>query len=77
MIKKLSDAEQRQFMQKKFDMSCDKCNFEFESFKIAQEHYVVEHKIPRGYLKCCKGKLWSETQAKEHIHWHLNPDIFR
>lgn len=60
-----------------FNMSCEKCPATFDSFKHTQTHYLEEHKISKGYIRCCGMKLHYIGSFNEHIKWHLNPNLFR
>lgn len=64
---------------KYFDMTCDVdgCAVIFESFEEAQTHYEVEHQEPNGYIKCCNLQFRDVRLVKDHINFHLNPDIFK
>lgn len=59
-----------------FDMKCDNCPVEFQSLAEAQSHYVSEHQVQRGYIKCCDLKLREETVIREHISFHSNPELY-
>lgn len=60
-------------------MSCDwdGCNSIFETFEEAQTHYEYEHQDTNGYVKCCDLKLNEKRLVKDHIKWHLNPEVFK
>lgn len=58
-------------------MSCYECSVKFKSLKNAQLHYLEEHNIGNGSIKCCETKLKSIPDIKDHIEWHSNPFAFR
>lgn len=56
------------------DMTCDMCDSEFESLPEAQYHYLHEHNISDGYIKCCSIKYKTIEKLKKHLFWHLHPE---
>lgn len=60
-----------------FDMSCDECPTIMKSFKHAISHYLEEHQIVKGYVKCCGKKLKAPSIVRDHIEFHQNLNIFR
>lgn len=58
------------------DQTCDICHIKLDSLSLARTHYIVEHKKPLGYFKCCKSKHYCETNLIDHLNWHVNPNIF-
>lgn len=51
------DAVLRETIWKNFDLKCDECSTEFQALNEAQVHYLNEHNMNRGYIKCCDMKL--------------------
>lgn len=51
------DAVLRETIWKNFDLKCDECPTEFQALNEAQVHYLNEHNMNRGYIKCCDMKL--------------------
>lgn len=71
--------EQRETIWKTFDRTCDNCDngsTQFDSLNEAQIHYLNEHNISKGYVKCCDMKLREESYVKEHIAYHNNPELY-
>lgn len=60
-----------------FDMSCDRCNYTLSSLQEAQYHYINEHQVADGYIKCCGIRFKKNVNINGHILWHLKPDMFR
>lgn len=62
----------------RFDMSCDKCSYIFESYHVARSHYATAHNNKMGYIKCCNRKLIYPYQIENHLRFHhLGPDKFQ
>lgn len=64
-------------MDRYFQMKCDLCDTQFNSLKMARSHYVSEHDVPYGYIKCCGIKLRANSVVLDHIQWHINPDKYK
>lgn len=60
-----------------FDMSCDVCNQEFNSWVDARTHYPRKHNIVKGYLKCCNRKFVIKSDIIDHIQYHIDPTTFQ
>lgn len=59
-----------------FDMKCEMCTYEFKSLSAAHIHYKEKHKLTKVTLKCCHREL-PLLFIRDHILWHLNPDVFK
>lgn len=70
------EPEEKEAIWKNFDLKCDKCATQFQALNEAQVHYLNEHNISRGYIKCCDMKLREDHMIKEHIAYHKNPSIY-
>lgn len=80
MLSKAGDSRQQNAdnnLPDYFDKTCDMCSTTFDSLNKAHEHYLKEHKIAKGYVKCCGVKFKQMWHIREHIGWHLNPNIFQ
>lgn len=66
-----------QFIADNFDLSCDLCNNTFTTFYEIRQHYKDCHNGEKGYVKCCRTKLRSLADIREHIKTHLNPEEFK
>lgn len=66
-----------QFIADNFDLSCDLCANTFTTFYEARQHYKECHNEEKGYVKCCRTKLRSAADIREHIKTHLNPETFK
>lgn len=76
------EAKQKREQEKKdlkahFDMTCDKCDQEFEVFQDAKSHYQNDHNDPGGYIKCCGAKFSDMSNIKDHVLWHRDPEYFK
>lgn len=60
-----------------FDKTCDICGADLDSYLVAQRHYLKEHKVRDGYLKCCNIKLKTHRTVLDHVHWHDDPETFK
>lgn len=60
-----------------FDMTCDRCDNVFDSLEKALTHYIQEHNDQNGYIKCCDMQFSEMSLVKDHIKWHLDPNIFK
>lgn len=60
-----------------FDMQCDVCKMQLFSLQHAKLHYLEEHDIPDGYLKCCEMKFRELKSINDHLEYHVNPNIFK
>lgn len=58
-----------------FDNSCDKCPVRFDSFQQAYSHYLREHGVRKGYVKCCGAKFSDVGRINDHIKWHKHNDL--
>lgn len=59
------------------DMSCECCPKVFDSLDEARNHYAAEHNIPKGFIKCCKHKLRTRYEVKEHLAYHSDPERYK
>lgn len=60
-----------------FDLTCEHCTAVFTTFYDAQQHYLSEHNITPGYVRCCTVKLRSRFEVMRHLTRHLDPDKFK
>lgn len=66
------------FMLENFDMSCDRCpEIDFNSFFDVKTHYMAQHKTNNGFVRCCNQKFIYIGQVKDHIDYHLDPEVHR
>lgn len=59
-----------------FHMACDLCEYKFDSWLTAKEHYLQQHNISRAYLKCCNKKYIMRGRILHHVSWHIDPNAF-
>lgn len=73
-IVSLNTDEIEQNFNKYFDMSCDLCSdgTNFNSLAQIKYHYLNEHQINDGYIKCCESmKLKTQDQILDHVPYHI------
>lgn len=73
----LSAEQIKSIMDAHFNMKCDFCDTVFDGIKTARPHYLKQHNIRFGYIKCCNIKLRHNQIVLDHIQWHIDPDTFR
>lgn len=57
-------------------MTCDICDYPFKSMSGAFTHYRKEHQTQKIHIKCCDCQL-RMRDVKDHIRYHLDPDVFK
>lgn len=72
-----ADAEFDHLISNFMDMFCEICKDPFETLLDVAKHYRKKHKKRAIFFKCCKRKLKLPGEVREHIQFHLNPDIFK
>lgn len=60
-----------------FDMQCEICKIEMSSLQHAKLHYLEEHQIADGYIRCCDMKFRELKNIDDHLQYHINPNIFK
>lgn len=60
-----------------FQMNCDLCLHQFNSWNDARTHYLDRHNILKPYLRCCNRKFFLRSRIIEHIIWHVDPSAFQ
>lgn len=58
-----------------YDMKCELCNYEFKSLNQAYAHYRFKHDNAKIKLKCCSQRILS-SDLRDHILYHMNPDLY-
>lgn len=58
-----------------FNMKCDICGIDMNTFRMAKRHYRIEHQQD-GYIICCDKKFFQRHRAIDHTLQHMNPDNF-
>lgn len=76
-VTELDSDDIERIMLQHFDMKCDYCNFISKSLPDAQYHYMYEHQIADGYVKCCGHIFKKNLNINGHILWHMNPLLFK
>lgn len=58
------------------DMICELCKHEFKTLNQAIVHYRFTHGNAKVHVKCCQKRI-SSLDLREHILYHMNPDLYR
>lgn len=77
LIMELSSTDIKELMLTHCDMTCDICDAHFKSIQEAQYHYLHEHNIREGYIRCCSLKFKDIQRLNGHLVWHRHPDALR
>ncbi|XP_055314042.1 zinc finger protein 62-like isoform X2 [Sitodiplosis mosellana] len=72
-----SEVQIKNTIEEYFDRKCEQCDVQLDSITMAKSHYSSEHKNPKGYLRCCGTKMYSNRTVLDHVQWHIDPDTFR
>lgn len=59
-----------------FDMFCEICKYKFKTLNQAYTHTRFEHENVKIKVKCCPQRIPS-ADLRDHILYHLNPDVFK
>lgn len=60
-----------------FQMNCDLCLYQFNSWNDARTHYMDKHNILKPFLRCCNRKFFLRSRIIEHVTWHVDPSSFQ
>lgn len=60
-------------MRQYFNMKCDICGVDMDTFRGAKGHYRKLHQ-QEGYITCCGKKFFRRFRAVDHTLRHVNPD---
>lgn len=72
------DADEiERVMSTHFDMKCIHCASVFKSLQAAQYHYMHDHGIADGYIRCCGLTFKKPDHIEGHVLWHLEPELFK
>lgn len=72
----VTDEQIDEVISKYFDKKCDFCPIELKALADAKVHYLKDHKVRNGYLKCCSTKHRTAHQIADHVNWHIDPSLF-
>ncbi|XP_037824146.1 LOW QUALITY PROTEIN: transcription factor grauzone-like [Lucilia sericata] len=59
-----------------FKIYCSLCQIPIENFIALRKHFREEHD-KRGFVICCKKKIFTRPILVDHIHFHLDPNYFK
>lgn len=61
---------------KYMEMHCELCQHPFATLSEASSHYRSKHQRRTATLKCCQRRI-KMPDIRDHILYHLNPDLFK
>lgn len=79
IFEKSSKSKSDEFMKlipNYFDMRCELCECDFTTLNQVYTHYRYNHDNAKIQVKCCPDRI-SSADLREHILFHLNPDIYK
>lgn len=59
-----------------YDMKCEMCEEQLESFNALKKHYYQTHRT-RGYIKCCGRTFHKQYRLLEHLSYHVGSSMVR
>ena len=59
-----------------FQIFCSICQVSLENFIALRKHFREEHK-KRGFVVCCRKKIFTRPVLVDHIHFHMDPNYFK
>lgn len=59
-----------------FKIFCSICQIPADNFIALRKHFREEHK-KRGFVICCKKKIFTRPILVDHIRFHLDPNFFK
>lgn len=59
-----------------FQIFCSICQISLENFIALRKHFREEHK-KRGFVVCCRKKIFTRPVLVDHIHFHMDPNYFK
>ncbi|XP_001237671.3 transcription factor grauzone [Anopheles gambiae] len=68
--------ETNQKLREFYDMKCEMCEEQLESFTALKNHYYRTHRTP-GYIKCCGRTFHSRYRLLEHLSYHVGSSMVR
>lgn len=75
-MRKMANKELMKLMPEYFDLNCEICKYKCISLTEMSKHYREKHKQSKATVKCCQRKL-NFNLIRDHILFHLNPDVFK
>lgn len=61
---------------KYMNMTCDACDQSFETVQEGRDHYRIKHDKRPVIINCCDRRL-RLYHIRDHLRYHMNPDIFK
>lgn len=68
--------EYDKFISENFQIVCSICQVSIDNFIELRKHFREQHK-KRGFVVCCKKKIFSRPLLVDHIHIHLDANYFK
>ncbi|KAM7342266.1 transcription factor grauzone-like [Cochliomyia hominivorax] len=59
-----------------FKIFCSLCQISLDNFISLRKHFREEHN-KRGFVICCKKKIFTRPILVDHINFHLDPNYFK
>lgn len=59
-----------------FQIFCSICQVSLENFIALRKHFREEHN-KRGFVVCCRKKIFTRPVLVDHIHFHMDPNYFK
>lgn len=75
-LKRIAGREFVKLIPNFFDLTCEICKYRCASIYEITKHYRVRHKETRATVQCCQRKI-PINDIRDHILFHMNPDLFR
>lgn len=75
-LRKMAKKEFLELIPKYFDLNCEICKCRCKSLSNVFIHYRDKHKQTRATVQCCQRKM-PIKDIRDHILFHLNPDVFK
>lgn len=84
LAKEISECAEKKRVRNSFDdlvskymnMHCEICRHPLETLPEARQHYRSKHNQRSFNIKCCD-RLLPASHIRDHLRYHMNPDIFK
>lgn len=75
-MRRMANKELMKLMPEYFNLNCEICKYKCISLTEMSKHYREKHNQSKATVKCCRRKL-NFNLIRDHILFHLNPDVFK
>lgn len=76
MLRKKKEDATDQFIRQHLKLTCELCGIVAPTFRELRYHFLDEHQRQYAYTRCCGKKLTSRQLTVDHIHYHLDSNVF-